>query len=82
MDEVIQRISGTGETVIGGDMNGHAGCDRTGYDRVHGGYGFGIRNDEGGKVFDSAIAYDLAIMILEREKNIMLPIKVEGISLK
>jgi len=32
MDEVIQRIPGAEEVVIGDDMN--VGCDRTGYDRV------------------------------------------------
>jgi len=39
------------------DMNGHVG-----YDRVHGGYRFGLRNDTGGKVLDFATAYDLAIV--------------------
>jgi len=47
MDKVIQRIPGTEKIVIGGDMNGHVGCNRTGYDKVHGGYGFGFRNDAG-----------------------------------
>ncbi|XP_060872665.1 uncharacterized protein LOC132946637 [Metopolophium dirhodum] len=50
------------EIGIGGDMNGHVGCDRTGYDRVHGGYGFGLRNDAGRKVLDFATAYELAIV--------------------
>jgi hypothetical protein len=32
---------------IGGDLNGHAGATNAGYERVHGGFGYGGRNQEG-----------------------------------
>ncbi|KPJ16513.1 hypothetical protein RR48_08104 [Papilio machaon] len=49
------------ELYVGGDFNGHVGRTNTGYERVHGGWGFGIRNNEGEYLLDAAIAYDLAI---------------------
>jgi len=51
MDEVIQRIPGAEEIMIGRDMNGHICCDRTSYDRVYWGYGFSIKNDAGEKCY-------------------------------
>jgi hypothetical protein len=32
---------------IGGDLNGHVGSTRAGFDEVHGGFGYGSRNQEG-----------------------------------
>ena len=62
MDEIVQGIPGREDIVIGGDMNGHLGSNRTGYERVHGGYGFGERNYMGERVLDFAQAYELAIV--------------------
>ena len=62
MDEVIQGIPGHEDVVIGGDMNGHVGSEKLEYERVHGGYGFGERNEAGEKVLDYAASYGLAIM--------------------
>ncbi|KAL3991822.1 S-adenosylmethionine synthetase [Sarotherodon galilaeus] len=47
--------------VIGGDLNGHVGQDRSGYERFHGGQGFGSRNEDGERALDCAEAYDLTI---------------------
>ena len=33
--------------MIAGDFNGHVGQAAEGYERLHGGYGFGDRNREG-----------------------------------
>ncbi|EPB68816.1 hypothetical protein ANCCEY_12100 [Ancylostoma ceylanicum] len=49
-------------TVAGG-FNGHVGQDRKGFDRVHGGRGFGRRNQEGERIVELAEAHDLAIAI-------------------
>jgi hypothetical protein len=35
---------------IGGDLNGHVGATNVEYERVHGGFGYGSRN-EGGRMF-------------------------------
>jgi hypothetical protein len=32
---------------IGGDLNGHVGSIRVGFDGVHGGFGYRSRNQEG-----------------------------------
>ena len=33
--------------ILGGDLNGHVGEDMDGFEGVHGGKGFGSRNEEG-----------------------------------
>ncbi|XP_015368067.1 PREDICTED: uncharacterized protein LOC107164673 [Diuraphis noxia] len=84
MDGVIQRISEAEEIRIGGDVNSHVGCDRTGFNRVHGGYRFGLGNDKGGKVLDFSTECNLAILntnFRNREEH-YVTLKVEGISLK
>jgi len=41
--------------VLAGDMNGHVGSNNFGYDRTHGGYGFGARNADGSRILEFAI---------------------------
>ena len=41
------------KVVIGGDLNGHVGQINEDYDKIHGGYGFGTRNNEGKTILDS-----------------------------
>ncbi|GMP25558.1 hypothetical protein CsSME_00002369 [Camellia sinensis var. sinensis] len=60
--------------VIGGDFNGHVGIDKLGYDRVHGGYGFGDRNEAGESILDFALASDLVVantMYKKREEHLI-----------
>jgi len=47
--------------IVGEDLNGHVGEEIQGYDGVHGGFGYGSRNDEGGRVLDFAVAMDFVI---------------------
>ena len=42
--------------MIGGDLNGHVGAESSGYEDVHGGFGFGDRNVEGEMILESAEA--------------------------
>jgi len=42
-------------------MNGHVGRKRRGYERIHGGYGFGEGNEAGERVLDFALSYDIVI---------------------
>ena len=44
-----------------GDLNGHVGTSSAGFEIVHGGFGYGNRNQEGEEVLDFAIAFDLMI---------------------
>ncbi|ONM31096.1 hypothetical protein ZEAMMB73_Zm00001d040307 [Zea mays] len=46
---------------IGGDLNGHVGTSSTSFEGVHGGFGFGTRNQEGEEILNFALAYDMFI---------------------
>jgi hypothetical protein len=46
---------------IGGDLNRHVGSTRVGFDGVHGGFGYGSRNQEGEDILNFALAYDLIV---------------------
>jgi hypothetical protein len=46
---------------IGGDLNGHVGSTRVGFDGVHGGFGYGCRNQEGESILNFALAYNLFV---------------------
>jgi hypothetical protein len=46
---------------IRGDLNGHVGSTRVGFERVHGGFGYGSRNQEGEDILNFALAYDLIV---------------------
>jgi hypothetical protein len=46
---------------IGGDLNEYVGSTRVGFDGVHGGFGYGSRNQEGEGILNFSLAYDLII---------------------
>jgi len=48
--------------VIGADMNGHVGLEAGGYEGVHGGHGFGDRNEEGSNLLEMAEGLDLVVV--------------------
>ena len=48
--------------VIGGDLNGHVGKDRAGFEEVHGGWGVGARNEAGRAILEAAVAHELVLM--------------------
>ena len=62
LDEVVQGIPQSEGLLIGGDFNGHIGSRREGYEMVHGGFGYGVRNSGGVSILDFAVAYDLSIV--------------------
>ena len=47
LDELVREFPSDQRLIIGGDVNGHIGAAADGYAGVHGGFGFGVRNDEG-----------------------------------
>ncbi|XP_019229619.1 PREDICTED: craniofacial development protein 2-like [Nicotiana attenuata] len=61
LDEMVRSIPHIEKLFIGGDFNGHIGASAGGYDDVHGGYGFGDRNEGGNSLLDFAKAFDLVI---------------------
>lgn len=48
--------------VVAGDLNGHVGMNNVAIERVHGGHGHGIVNNEGERIIDFAVASDMAVL--------------------
>ncbi|XP_076940095.1 uncharacterized protein LOC143609136 [Bidens hawaiensis] len=62
LDAIVGAISRDERICIGGDFNGHIGKDNDGFQGVHGGFGFGNRNETGTDLLDFALAHDLGII--------------------
>ena len=61
LDETITSMELDERLIIGGDLNGHIGCSQENISRVHGGHGMGEINEEGERIVDFALAFDMAI---------------------
>ena len=61
LDELVRECQSDQRLIIGGDLNGHIGAAADGYAGVHGGFGFGVRNDEGRSILEFATAHDLVV---------------------
>ncbi|XP_070056545.1 uncharacterized protein [Nicotiana tomentosiformis] len=59
LDEVVRGIPQSQKVFIGGDFNGLVGETTRGYNEVHGGFSFGIRNEGGTSLLDFAKSFDL-----------------------
>ncbi|GKD78308.1 craniofacial development protein 2-like protein, partial [Tanacetum coccineum] len=46
LDELVRECPADERLILGGDLNGHIGAAADGYEGVHGGFGFGERNEE------------------------------------
>ena len=44
---MVSTVSVSEKLLIGGDLNGHVGSTNVGFERVHGGFGYGSRSQEG-----------------------------------
>ena len=44
-----------------GDWNGHVGSEGCGFEEVHGGKGFGVRNTEGERLLEFAVANEIVV---------------------
>ncbi|XP_019246491.1 PREDICTED: craniofacial development protein 2-like [Nicotiana attenuata] len=62
LDEVVRHIPCIEMVFIEGDFNGHIGANAGGYDDVHGGFGFGDRNEAGTLLLDFARAFYLVVV--------------------
>ncbi|XP_071718195.1 uncharacterized protein [Rutidosis leptorrhynchoides] len=61
LDEVVRSCPADHRLLIGGDLNGHIGTISYGYVGVHGGFGYGVRNEEGCSILEFAVAHDLVV---------------------
>ncbi|PUZ51569.1 hypothetical protein GQ55_6G198200 [Panicum hallii var. hallii] len=48
LDSMVSTVPISEMLFTGGDLNGHMGATNVGYERVHGGFGYGSRNEGGG----------------------------------
>ena len=61
LDGMVRGVPSSEKLFIGGYFNGHVGTTSGGFERVHGGFGYGDRNQEGEEIFNFAVAYDLML---------------------
>ncbi|GJN13562.1 hypothetical protein PR202_gb00280 [Eleusine coracana subsp. coracana] len=59
LDSMVSVIPISEKLFIGGDLNGHVGTFNVGFERVHEGFGYDSRNQEGEDILNWALAYDL-----------------------
>ncbi|KAK9664956.1 hypothetical protein RND81_14G079800 [Saponaria officinalis] len=69
LEEVVERVPIGERLLVGGDLNGHVGTSRVGFENIYGGFGFGEKNEAGSDILDFALAYDLGIMNTWFEKR-------------
>jgi len=65
---MVQSIPQNKGLLIGDDFNGHIGSRGEGYEMVHGGLGYGVRNSARVSILEFAI-YRLSTLILEKERS-------------
>src|SRR5206468_9833982 len=69
LSKMVDEIGQEEFVVIGGDMNGHVGKKVDGYEGVHGGKGYGVRNAEGERLLEFADAMKLVVLNTWFTKN-------------
>ena len=47
LDSMVSTVPTNEKLFIGGYLNGHVGATNVGFERVHGGFGYGSRSQEG-----------------------------------
>ncbi|XP_047270370.1 craniofacial development protein 2-like [Capsicum annuum] len=62
LDEMVRSVPSNEKFFIEGDFNGHIGSSSKGYDDVHGGHGFDVRNVEGATFLDFSRAFRLVLV--------------------
>ena len=58
-DQVVSIVAAVPEDemlLLGGDLNGHVGQQSTGFEDVHGGYGYGEQNQDGVRILDFCLS--------------------------
>ncbi|GJT36229.1 retrovirus-related pol polyprotein LINE-1 [Tanacetum coccineum] len=69
LDKVVKEFPTDQRLIVGGGLNGHTGATTEGYAGVYGGFGYGVRNEEGRAILDFAIAHDLVVVNLHFKKR-------------
>ena len=74
LDSMVSSVPISEKLFLGGDLNGHVGATNVGFGRVHGGFGYGSRSQEGEDVLNFVLAYDLLIantLFRKRESHLV-----------
>jgi hypothetical protein len=61
LDGLVSSVPISEKLFIGGGINRHVGSTRVGFDGVHGGFGYGSRNQEVEDILNFDLAYDLFV---------------------
>jgi hypothetical protein len=61
LDALVSSVPISKKLFIGGDLNGHVGSTRIGFDGVHGGFRYESRNQEGDDILNFVLIYDLIV---------------------
>ncbi|KAJ7978714.1 Craniofacial development protein 2 [Quillaja saponaria] len=61
LEEIVQGVPLGEKLFIGADLNSHVGSTNEGFKCVHGGYGYGVKNEGGESILDFVVAYDLIL---------------------
>ena len=67
----VSKIGDNEIIVLGGDLNGHVGKSEAGYEGVHGGYGYGVRNADGERILELGDALGMVVcnMLFEKQDS-------------
>jgi len=74
LEDLVRSVPIGERLFIGGDLNGHVGTSNTGFEGVHGGFGYGSRNQEGEDILSFALAYDMIVantLFRKRESHLV-----------
>ncbi|XP_071678534.1 uncharacterized protein [Lolium perenne] len=74
LEELVRGVPSGKKLFIGRDLNGHAGTSNISFDGVHGGFGYGIRNQEGEDVLSFSLVYDMIVantLFKKRESHLV-----------
>jgi hypothetical protein len=61
LDTFVSSVPISEKLFIGGNLNGHVGSTKVGFDGVHEDFGYGSRNQEGKRILKFALAFDLIV---------------------
>jgi hypothetical protein len=81
LDALVSSVPISKKLFIGGDLNGHVGSTRVGFDGVHGGFGYGSRNQEGEGILNLALTYDLIIANTLLRKRVSHLVSLAAVSI-
>ncbi|PWA38352.1 hypothetical protein CTI12_AA582160 [Artemisia annua] len=62
LNELVRECAADQRLIIGGDLNRHIGATAEGYAGVHGGFCYGVRNDEGCSILEFATSHNLVVV--------------------